>query len=86
MHNIAFCSEKVISSKSGEKYAQIKRRLQIIQNTFAVGGPKGMDFFTGGSIIMDWIGILARSDDLKLTFIIYGFVSNKCTSFLFIRH
>ncbi len=36
MHYIAFSSEKVISSELGEKYAQIKHRLQatIVQNIF----------------------------------------------------
>ncbi len=29
IHNIAFSSEKVVSSESGEKYAQIKHRLQV---------------------------------------------------------
>ncbi len=29
LHNIAFSSEKVISSQSGEKYAQIKHCLQL---------------------------------------------------------
>ncbi len=28
-HNIAFSSEKAISSESGEKYAQIKHHLQV---------------------------------------------------------
>ncbi len=28
IHNIAFSSEKVIVSESGEKYAQVKHRLQ----------------------------------------------------------
>ncbi len=32
MHSIAFFSEKVILSESGEKYAQIKHQLQV--NTF----------------------------------------------------
>ncbi len=29
VHNIAFSSEKVISSESGEKYAEIKHNLQV---------------------------------------------------------
>ncbi len=39
MHNIAFCSENVVWSESGEKYAQIKHRLQakIVLNKYMGG-------------------------------------------------
>ncbi len=42
-------------------------------------GQLEMDFFTGGSIIMDYglFILLARSDGLKLLRINNGFVSNK---------
>ncbi len=59
IHNIASSSEQVISSESGEKSAQIKHRLQAntVLNKY-VGGfwcerQQEMDFFTGGSVIME---------------------------------
>ncbi len=56
IHNIA-------CNKSGEKYPQIKHSLQakMVQNSSKLGG---MDFFTGGSVI-----IMERLDD--------GFVSYR---------
>ncbi len=35
IHNIAFSSENVVSSESGEKYAQVKHQLQVktVQNS-----------------------------------------------------
>ncbi len=49
----------MIWSKSGEKSAQIKQRLQAKTALKYVGGfwcerQQQMDFFTGGSVIMDY--------------------------------
>ncbi len=57
IHNIAFSSEKVVLSESGEKYAQIKHHLQAKTNMsvdFDMRGQQEMDLFTGGSVIMDY--------------------------------
>ncbi len=63
MDQIDFFSKKVISSKSGEKYAQIKHWLQVkkVQNTskhilvdFDVRGQQWIDLITGGSVIVDY--------------------------------
>ncbi len=63
MDQIDFFSKKVISSKSGENYAQIKHCLQVtkVRNTskhilvnFYVRGQQGIDLITGGSVIMDY--------------------------------
>ncbi len=64
IQNFYFCSEKVIPSESGEKDAQIKLCLQekTVQNSY--GGQQEIDFFTGGSIIMDY-GL--RSNSLKMS-------------------
>ncbi len=68
VHNIAFFSEKVVSSESGEKHAQIKYHLQakIIQ--------------WRESNIMDYR--LARKYGLKLQCFNDGFVSYKQALFL----
>ncbi len=52
----SFSSEKVISSKSGENYAQIKQRFQAntVQNRFWCQ-TIGDDFFTGWSVVMDYV-------------------------------
>ncbi len=61
IHNIAYSTEKKLSR---EKCAKIKLHLQvkIVQNSskqtnmltdFDVRGPQGMDFFTGGRVVMD---------------------------------
>ncbi len=57
IHNNASSSEKVVWSESGEKSAQIKHRLQ--SKTVYVAGfwcerQQEIDFFTGGSVIMDY--------------------------------
>ncbi len=48
-HNIAFSIEKkMISSESGEKYAQIKHHLQaktVLTNMFDVRGQQRTDFY-----------------------------------------
>ncbi len=48
----------IISSESGEKYAQIKNSpklfKQICTVDFDVKGQQGMDFFIGESVIMDY--------------------------------
>ncbi len=74
-----FSSEKIIVSESGEKYAQIKQRLQVktVQDSikqvdFDVRGQQGKYFFTGGSI-MD--SVLVRIECLKLKCLNDGFVS-----------
>ncbi len=63
MDQIDFFSKKVISSKSGEKYAQIKHCLQVkkVRNTskhilvdFDVRGQQWIDLITGGSVIVDY--------------------------------
>ncbi len=61
IHNIAYSTEKKLSR---EKCVQIKLHLQVktVRNSskqtnmlmdFDVRGPRGMDFFTRGSVIMD---------------------------------
>ncbi len=60
VRNTAVSSEKVILSESGEKYEQIKQRLQAKTDLnkyvvdYHVRGKQRMDFFTGGSVIMDY--------------------------------
>ncbi len=60
IHIIASSSEKVVSSESGEKSVQIKHRLQAktALNKYVDGlwceRQHKMDFFTGGSVIMDY--------------------------------
>ncbi len=49
----------LVSSESGAIYVQIKNRLQAKSDLnmlvdFDVRGLQGIDFFTGGSIIMDY--------------------------------
>ncbi len=58
VHNIVFSDEKVISSESGEKYAQITiyKKNTILNKwvgDFDVRGQQEMAFFTGGSITLD---------------------------------
>ncbi len=60
IYNIAFSSAKVVSSDSGERYAQIQAPLQAktVLNQY-VGGfwcerQQRLDFVTGGSVIMDY--------------------------------
>ncbi len=60
IHNNASSSEKVAWSDSGEKSAQIKHCLQdkTALNKYVAGfwweRQQEMDFFTGGSVIMDY--------------------------------
>ncbi len=59
LYNIAFSSEKVISSESVEKYAQnkalfISDKCQKTNVKFDVRGQQRMDFFPGGSVIVDY--------------------------------
>ncbi len=60
LDNDASSREKVVWSESGEKSAQIKHRLQAktALNKYVAGfcceRQQEMDFFTGGSIIMDY--------------------------------
>ncbi len=63
------------SSKSGEKYAQIWHRLKVktvqiseknMSVDFNVRGQQEMDFSTGGSVIMDKLLILAKSNGFKV--------------------
>ncbi len=55
LHNIASSSDKVVSSKSGEKYAQIKHCLRIKKDPpemdFDVRRQQEMDFIIGGNIM-----------------------------------
>ncbi len=61
------CSEKVFWSESGEKSAQIKHRLQAktALNKYVAGfwceRQQEMDFFTGGSVIMDY-GLIFKQE------------------------
>ncbi len=77
IHNIAFSSEKVISSESGEKYAQIKQcsQAKIVQNS-------------SKQICWDrlWTTKLARSDNLKVKHLYDGFSSYKHAAFHFTQH
>ncbi len=75
-------SEKHVWSESGVKYALIKHRLQTkTVLTKYVGGffwcvRTTGDFFTGGSVIMDY-RLLARSNSLRLNHLYKRFVSYK---------
>ncbi len=74
-HNIAFSSEKVILSESGEKYAQIKHHLQAktVQNSskqicliLIWENNNMMDFFTGRIIIMDYEWYFGQKRQFKV--------------------
>ncbi len=79
---------KVVSSESGEKYAQIKDCLQVktvkhILLDFEVRRQQMMVFFTGGSVMH--YSILAGIDSLKLKHLNDGLVSYKQAAFDFTR-
>ncbi len=82
-----FSSEKVVSSDSGEKYAQIKHRLQAktkMSVDFDVKGQQGMDFFNWRKRYYElWMDILSRIGGLKLKCLNDGFVSYKHATFHF---
>ncbi len=81
---------KKSSHLNQEKSAQIKHSLKvkIVQNRskqtcgwILMWEDKRADFFTGGSVIMNYGLILARSSSLKLKCLNDGLVSYKLTSF-----
>ncbi len=88
IHNIV----KVVSSESGEKYAQIKHRLQAktVQNCFTQicwvilmwEDIRGWTFSLKEALYELWTCILIRSDGLKLKCLNEGFVSYKHSFFL----
>ncbi len=53
IYNIAFFSEKAVSSESGERYAQVKDKQSQTNMSvnLDVRGQLGMDFFTGGRLL-----------------------------------
>ncbi len=55
LHNIAFCSENVVSSETGKTYAQIKHCLQekIVQNKYV------------GQNICGWEGVIMDQNSYK---------------------
>ncbi len=92
IHNIAYSSEKVISSESGEKYAQICayeiRALFTSENQLVdIDGILIWEDNRGRTIslkeVLLWSWILARSNVLKLKHINDGFGSYKHTAFHF---
>ncbi len=79
--NIAFCSEKDVWSESGEKYAQIKdcllaKKSKTLLNKygymvhFNLRGQQGIDFFTGGSNIIDYGLYFSQKQQFKDFFIL----------------
>ncbi len=80
LYNIYISSEKVVSSESGEKSAEIKHRLQAktILNKY-VGG-FWFERTTGGSVIIDY-GL----NTLRLKHLNDQFVSYKYAAFCFTR-
>ncbi len=81
-----------ISSESGEKYAQIKQRLQAktVLHKF-VGGfemkwQQEMDFFTGGSVTTNGLIVWPETMVWSKKCLNDWFVSYKHAAFVFSRH
>ncbi len=77
IHNIAFSSEKVISSESGEKYTQIKHCLQV--KTVQKSTKQICRWILDG--LVHWDGLHWRIIDSKVTVI----VKNHLDGFVFLQ-